>query len=228
MRPRSTTIRGLAFICSLIYDAAMRYDRDIIERVRQALRDAPAREPKPTELTGRMRLAPDLLKARSEKNLSWDEVLALVENAGVKISDRNSEKIFARREARWAPSTARAAKSKAPPNPKAKASSSSKPPSPGGPAEMRQGQAKPTPRCQSLHRPRAAEGSQGQARPIPPMPKPPPPGRSPDAAQGDRKPIPPMPKPPPPGTASVEKSETEDEEVVPAWSFPLRRDRDRI
>lgn len=207
----------------------MRYDRDIIERVRQALRDAPAREPKPS-LAGAIRgLAPDLLKARSEKNLSWDEVLALVENAGVKISTETLKRYLRDARRAGAPSTARAAKSKAPPNPKAKPSSSSKPPSPGGPAEIGQGQAKPTPPMPKPPPPaRAAEGSQGQARPIPPMPKPPPPGRSPDAAQGGRKPIPPMPKPPPPGTASVEKSETEDEEVVPAWSFPLRRDRDRI
>ncbi|QGM48270.1 hypothetical protein [Methylocystis heyeri] len=67
---------------------------------------------------------------------------------------------------------------------------------------------------------------------VPPMPKPPKPigqARAGEAAESERREIPPMPKPPKPGAAArAENSGTEGGEVVPAWSFPLRRDRDTI
>ncbi|MGC1860059.1 MAG: hypothetical protein WA733_02765 [Methylocystis sp.] len=66
---------------------------------------------------------------------------------------------------------------------------------------------------------------------VPPMPKQPKPigqVRARAAAESERREIPPMPKPPKPGVAPAEKSGAEGEEVVPAWSFPLRRDRDTI
>ena len=66
---------------------------------------------------------------------------------------------------------------------------------------------------------------------VPPMPKPPKPiglVRAGEAAESERREIPPMPKPPKPGAAPAEKSGTEGGDVVPSWSFPLRRDRDTI
>ena len=82
-------------------------------------------------------------------------------------------------------------------------------------------------------RPAAAAGIEPAAeRPaVPPMPKPPKPigqVRAGEAAESERREIPPMPKPPKPGAAPAEKSGADGEEVVPAWSFPLRRDRDTI
>src|SRR5208337_3893872 len=81
--------------------------------------------------------------------------------------------------------------------------------------------------------PAAAAGvERGAEKPaVPPMPKPPKPiglVRAGEAAESERREIPPMPKPPKPGAAPAEKSGTEGGEVVPAWSFPLRRDRETI
>jgi len=207
----------------------MRISNEVANAIRESLAAEPPREAHRSRAALIRDLAPELIKARKDKNLSLDDLRAILQKSGLQISVGTLKNYLSQsrrpaREKRLAGAAAR---------PKVKPEDGSTPQlktradkSHGARSEERRSLS-PAPR------PGTAVGVERAAEKpaVPPMPKPPKPigqVRAGEAAESERREIPPMPKPPKPGSAPAEKSGTEGGEVVPAWSFPLRRDRDRI
>lgn len=205
----------------------MKISNEVANEIRKSLAAEPPREAHRSRAALIRDLAPELIKARKDKNLSLDDLRAILHKSGLQISVGTLKNYLSqsRRPAQESRLGAAAARSKAKledgsmSQMKTRADKdhgarseekNSLPPRPGAPAGVERGAEKP---------------------PVPPMPKPPKPiglVRAGEAAESERREIPPMPKPPKPGSAPAAKSGAEGGEVVPAWSFPLRRDRDTI
>jgi len=205
----------------------MRISNEVANAIRERLAAEPPREAHRSRAALIRDLAPELIKARKDKNLSLDDLRAILQKSGLQISVGTLKNYLSqsRRPAQERRLGAAAAR------PKAK-------PEDGSMSQMKT-------RADKTHGARSEEKSSLPPRPgavagveraaekpaVPPMPKPPKPiglVRAGEAAESERREIPPMPKPPKPGVAPAEKSGAEDEEVMPAWSFPLRRDREKI
>ena len=203
----------------------MKISNEVANAIRKSLAAEPPREAHRSRAALIRDLAPELIKARKDKNLSLDDLRAILQKSGLQISVGTLKNYLSqsRRPAQERRLGAAAAR------PKAK-------PEDGSMSRMKT-------RADKAHGARSEEKSSLPAAPagveratekpaVPPMPKPPKPiglVRAGEAADSERREIPPMPKPPKQGAAArAEKSGTEGGEVVPAWSFPLRRDRDTI
>jgi len=207
----------------------MRISNEVANAIRESLAAEPPREAHRSRAALIRDLAPELIKARKDKNLSLDDLRAILQKSGLQISVGTLKNYLSQsrrpaREKRLAVAATR---------PKVK-------PEEGSMPQLKT-------RADKSHGARSEEGCSLSSAPrpgtvaaveraaekpaVPPMPKPPKPiglVRAGEAAESERREIPPMPKPPKPGVAPAEKSGAEGEEVVPAWSFPLRRDREKI
>ncbi len=207
----------------------MRISNEVANAIRESLAAEPPREAHRSRAALIRDLAPELIKARKDKNLSLDDLRAILQKSGLQISVGTLKNYLSQsrrpaREKRVGAATAR---------PEVKPEDGSMPQLKTR-ADKSHG-ARPEERrtLSSTPRPGTAVGVERAAKKpaVPPMPKPPKPigqVRAGEAAESERREIPPMPKPPKPGSAPAEKSGTEGGDVVPAWSFPLRRDRDTI
>ncbi len=207
----------------------MKISNEVANEIRQSLAAEPPREAHRSRAALIRDLAPELIKARKDKNLSLDDLRAILQKSGLQISVGTLKNYLSqsRRPAQERRLGAAAARPKAKPEdgsmPQLKTRADK---SHGARSEERRS-------LSSAPRPGTAVGVERAAEKpaVPPMPKPPKPigqVRAGEAAESERREIPPMPKPPKPGSAQAEKSGAEGGEVVPAWSFPLRRDRDTI
>jgi hypothetical protein len=207
----------------------MRISNEVANAIRESLAAEPPREAHRSRAALIRDLAPELIKARKDKNLSLDDLRAILQKSGLQISVGTLKNYLSqsRRRAREKRVGAAAARPEVKPQdgsmPQLKTRADK---SHGARSEERRS-------LSSTPRPGTAVGVERAAEKpaVPPMPKPRKPVgqvRAGEAAESERREIPPMPKPPKPGSAPAEKSGTEGGEVVPAWSFPLRRDRDRI
>ena len=208
----------------------MKISNEVANAICKSLAEEPPREAHRSRAALIRDLAPELIKARKDKNLSLDDLRAILQKSGLQISVGTLKNYLSqsRRPAREIRLGAAAAR------PKAKPEDGSMPQTEDagrqGPRRAirgkeffaagaeagdrsrrraRRGEAggSPNAKAAEAHRPGESRGSQRNS---------------------ERREIPPMPKPPKPGAAPAEKSGAEGGEVVPAWSFPLRRDRDTI
>ena len=207
----------------------MKISNEVANAIRKSLAAEPPREAHRSRAALIRDLAPELLKARKDKNLSLDDLRAILQKSGLQISVGTLKNYLSqsRRPARERPLGAAAARPKAKPEDGSMSQMKTRADKAHGARSEEKSSLPPAPR------PRAAAGvERATEKPaVPPMPKPPKPiglVRAGEAADSERREIPPMPKPPKPGAARAGKSGTEGGEVVPAWSFPLRRDRDTI
>ena len=204
----------------------MKISNEVANEIRKSLAAEPPREAHRSRAALIRDLAPELIKARKDKNLSLDDLRAILQKSGLEISVGTLKNYLSqsRRPAREIRLGAAAARPKAKPEDGSMPQLKTRADKPlGAPSEER----RPAPR------PGTAAGVERAAEKpaVPPMPKPPKPVgqvKAGEPAESERREIPPMPKPPKPGAAPAEKSGAEGGEVVPAWSFPLRRDRDTI
>jgi hypothetical protein len=207
----------------------MRISNEVANAIRERLAAEPPREAHRSRAALIRDLAPELIKARKDKNLSLDDLRAILQKSGLQISVGTLKNYLSqsRRPAQERRLGAAAAR------PKAKPEDGSMPPlktradKAHGARSEEKSPLPPAPRPGAV----AAVERAAEKPAVPPMPKPPKPiglVRAGEAAESERREIPPMPKPPKPGVAPAEKSGAEDEEVMPAWSFPLRRDREKI
>ena len=197
--------------------------------IRESLAAEPPREAHRSRAALIRDLAPELIKARKDKNLSLDDLRAILQKSGLEISVGTLKNYLSqsRRPAQERRLGAAAARPKAKPEDGSISQMKTRADKAHGARSEEKSSLPPAPR------PGTAAGVERAAEKpaVPPMPKPPKPigqVRAGEAAESERPEIPPMPKPPKPGSAPAEKSGTEGGEVVPAWSFPLRRDRDTI
>ena len=207
----------------------MKISNEVANEIRKSLAAEPPREAHRSRAALIRDLGPELLKARKDKNLSLDDLRAILQKSGLQISVGTLKNYLSqsRRPAQERRLGAAAARPKAKPEDGSMSQMKTRADTAHGARSEEKRPLPPAPR------PAAPAGVERAAeRPaVPPMPKPPKPiglVRAGEAADSERREIPPMPKPPKPGVAPAEKSGTEGGEVVPAWSFPLRRDRDTI
>jgi hypothetical protein len=208
----------------------MKISNEVANEIRKSLAAEPPREAHRSRAALIRDLAPDLIKARKDKNLSLDDLRAILQKSGLQISVGTLKNYLSqsRRPAQERRLGAAVARPKAKPEDGSMSQMKTPADKAHGARSEEKNSLPPAPR------PEAAAGvERGAEKPaVPPMPKPPRPVglmRAGEAAESERREIPPMPKPPKPGAAAqAEKSGTEGGEVVPAWSFPLRRDRDTI
>ena len=207
----------------------MKISNEVANEIRKSLAAEPPREAHRSRAALIRDLAPELIKARKDKNLSLDDLRAILQKSGLQISVGTLKNYLSqsRRPAQERRLGAAAARPKA--KPEDGSMSQTEDAGRQGPRRAIRGKEFLSP----APRPAAAAGVERAAEKpaVPPMPKPPKPiglVRAGEAAESERREIPPMPKPPKPGAAPAEKSGAEGGEVVPAWSFPLRRDRDTI
>ena len=208
----------------------MKISNEVANEIRKSLAAEPPREAHRSRAALIRDLAPELIKARKDKNLSLDDLRAILQKSGLQISVGTLKNYLSqsRRPAQEKRLGAAAAR------PKAKPEDGSMPPLKTRADKAHGARPEEKSSLPPAPRPAAAAGVERAAeeRPaVPPMPKPPKPiglVRAGEAVESERREIPPMPKPPKPGAAPAEKSGAEGGEVVPAWSFPLRRDRDTI
>ena len=204
----------------------MKIPNEVANAIRESLAAEPPREAHRSRAALIRDLAPELIKARKDKNLSLDDLRAILQKSGLQISVGTLKNYLSqsRRPAQERRLGAAAARPKAKPEDGSMPQLKTRADKPlGAPSEER----RPAPRPGN-----AAGVERAAEKPaVPPMPKPPKPVgqvKAGEPAESERREIPPMPKPPKPGAAPAEKSGAEGGEVVPAWSFPLRRDRDTI
>ncbi len=208
----------------------MKISNEVANEIRKSLAAEPPREAHRSRAALIRDLAPELLKARKDKNLSLDDLRAILQKSGLQISVGTLKNYLS--QSRRPAQERRLGAAAARPTAKPEDGSMSKTKTRADKAHVARPEEKSS--LPPAPRPAAAAGVERAAeRPaVPPMPKPPKPiglVRAGEAAESERREIPPMPKPPKPGAAAqAEKSGTEGGEVVPAWSFPLRRDRDTI
>ena len=208
----------------------MKISNEVANEIRKSLAAEPPREAHRSRAALIRDLAPELIKARKDKNLSLDDLRAILQKSGLQISVGTLKNYLSqsRRPAQERRLGAAAARPKAKPEDGSMSQMKTRADKAHGARSEEKSSLPPAPR------PAAAAGVERAAEKpaVPPMPKPPKPiglVRAGEAAELERREIPPMPKPPKPGAAApAEKSGTEGGEVVPAWSFPLRRDRDTI
>ncbi len=208
----------------------MKISNEVANAIRESLAAEPPREAHRSRAALIRDLAPELIKARKDKNLSLDDLRAILQKSGLQISVGTLKNYLSqsRRPAQERRLGAAAARPKAKPEDGSMSQMKPRADKAHGARSEEKSSLPPAPR------PGPAAGVEPAAeRPaVPPMPKPPKPigqVRAGEATESERREIPPMPKPPKPGAAAqAEKSGTEGGEVVPAWSFPLRRDRDTI
>jgi hypothetical protein len=207
----------------------MKISNEVANEIRKSLAAEPPREAHRSRAALIRDLAPELLKARKDKNLSLDDLRAILQKSGLQISLGTLKNYLSqsRRPAQERRLGAAAARPKAKPEDGSMSQMKTRADKAHGARSEEKRSLPPAPRPAA---PAAVE--RAAERPaVPPMPKPPKPiglVRAGEAAESERREIPPMPKPPKPGAAPAEKSGAEGEEVVPAWSFPLRRDREKI
>jgi len=207
----------------------MKISNEVANEIRKSLAAEPPREAHRSRAALIRDLAPELLKARKDKNLSLDDLRAILQKSGLQISVGTLKNYLSqsRRPAQERRLGAAAARPKAKPEDGSMSQMKTRADKAHGARSEEKSSLPPAPR------PAAPTGVERAAEKpaVPPMPKPPKPiglVRAGEAPESERREIPPMPKPPKPGVAPAEKSGTEGGEVVPAWSFPLRRDRDTI
>ena len=207
----------------------MKISNEVANAIRKSLAAEPPREAHRSRAALIRDLAPELLKARKDKNLSLDDLRAILQKSGLQISVGTLKNYLSqsRRPAQERRLGAAAARPKAKPEDGSMSQMKTRADKAHGARSEEKSSLPPAPR------PAAPTGVERAAEKpaVPPMPKPPKPiglVRAGEAPESERREIPPMPKPPKPGVAPAEKSGAEGEEVVPAWSFPLRRDRDTI
>ncbi len=208
----------------------MKISNEVANEIRKSLAAEPPREAHRSRAALIRDLAPELIKARKDKNLSLDDLRAILQKSGLQISVGTLKNYLSqsRRPAQERRLGAAAARPKAKPEDGSMSQMKTRADKAHGARSEEKSSLPPAPR------PAAPTGVERAAEKpaVPPMPKPPKPiglVRAGEAAESERREIPPMPKPPKPGAAAqAEKSGTEGGEVVPAWSFPLRRDRDTI
>jgi hypothetical protein len=207
----------------------MKISNEVANAIRKSLAAEPPREAHRSRAALIRDLAPELLKARKDKNLSLDDLRAILQKSGLQISVGTLKNYLSqsRRPAQERRLGAAAARPKAKPEDGSMSQMKTRADKAHGARSEEKSSLPPAPR------PAAPTGVERAAEKpaVPPMPKPPKPiglVRAGEAPESERREIPPMPKPPKPGVAPAEKSGTEGGEVVPAWSFPLRRDRDTI
>ena len=207
----------------------MKISNEVANEIRKSLAAEPPREAHRSRAALIRDLAPELIKARKDKNLSLDDLRAILQKSGLQISVGTLKNYLSqsRRPAQERRLGAAAARPKAKPEDGSMSQMKTRADKAHGARSEEKSSLPPAPR------PAAPTGVERAAEKpaVPPMPKPPKPiglVRAGEAAESERREIPPMPKPPKPGVAPAEKSGTEGGEVVPAWSFPLRRDRDTI
>ena len=207
----------------------MKISNEVANEIRKSLAAEPPREAHRSRAALIRDLAPELIKARKDKNLSLDDLRAILQKSGLQISVGTLKNYLSqsRRPAQERRLGAAAARPKAKPEDGSTSQMKTQADKAHGARSEEKSSLSPAPR------PAAPAGVERAAeRPaVPPMPKPPKPVgqvKAGEPAESERREIPPMPKPPKPGAAPAEKSGTEGGEVVPAWSFPLRRDRDTI
>ena len=208
----------------------MKISNEVANAIRKSLAAEPPREAHRSRAALIRDLAPELIKARKDKNLSLDDLRAILQKSGLQISVGTLKNYLSqsRRPAQERRLGAAAARPKAKPEDGSMSQMKTRADKAHGARSEEKSSLPPAPR------PAAAAGVERAAEKpaVPPMPKPPKPiglVRAGEAAESERREIPPMPKPPKPGAAAqAEKSGAEGGEVVPAWSFPLRRDRDTI
>jgi hypothetical protein len=208
----------------------MKISNEVANAIRESLAAEPPREAHRSRAALIRDLAPELLKARKDKNLSLDDLRAILQKSGLQISVGTLKNYLSqsRRPAQERRLGAAAARPKAKPEDGSMSQMKTRADTAHGARSEEKRSLPPVPRTGA-----AAGVDRAAEKPaVPPMPKPPKPigqVRAGEAAESERREIPPMPKPPKPGAAAqAEKSGTEGGEVVPAWSFPLRRDRDTI
>jgi len=208
----------------------MKISNEVANEIRKSLAAEPPREAHRSRAALIRDLAPELIKARKDKDLSLDDLRAILQKSGLQISVGTLKNYLSqsRRPAQERRLGAAAARPKAKPEDGSMSQMKTRADKAHVARPEEKSSFPPAPR------PAAAAGVERAAEKpaVPPMPKPPKPiglVRAGEAAESERREIPPMPKPPKPGAAAqAEKSGTEGGEVVPAWSFPLRRDRDTI
>ncbi len=207
----------------------MKISNEVANEIRKSLAAEPPREAHRSRAALIRDLAPELIKARKDKNLSLDDLRAILQKSGLQISVGTLKNYLSqsRRPAQETRLGAAAARPKAKPEDGSMSQMKTRADKAHGARSEEKSSFPPAPR------PAAAAGVEhaAETRAIPPMPKPPKPigqVKAGAAAESERREIPPMPKPPKPGSASAEKSGAEGEEAIPAWSFPLRRDREKI
>jgi hypothetical protein len=208
----------------------MKISNEVANEIRKSLAAEPPREAHRSRAALIRDLAPELIKARKDKNLSLNDLRAILQKSGLQISVGTLKNYLSqsRRPAQERRLGAAAASPKAKPQDGSMSQTKTRADKAHG-ARSEEKSSLPT-----APRPEAAAGVERAAEKpaVPPMPKPPKPiglVRAGEATESERREIPPMPKPPKRGAAAqAEKSGTEGGEVVPAWSFPLRRDRDTI
>jgi hypothetical protein len=207
----------------------MKISNEVANAIRKSLAAEPPREAHRSRAALIRDLAPELIKARKDKNLSLDDLRAILQKSGLQISVGTLKNYLSqsRRPAQERRLGAAAARPKAKPEDGSMSQTNTRADKAHGARSEEKKSLPPAPRPGTAAVERAAEQPA-----VPPMPKPPKPigqARAGEAAESERREIPPMPKPPKPGAAArAENSGTEGGEVVPAWSFPLRRDRDTI
>jgi len=208
----------------------MKISNEVANEIRKSLAAEPPREAHRSRAALIRDLAPELIKARKDKNLSLDDLRAILQKSGLQISVGTLKNYLSqsRRPAQERRLGAAAARPKAKPEDGSMSQMKTRADKAHGARSEEKSSLPPAPG------PGAAAGVERGAEKsaVPPMPKPSKPVglvRAGEAAESERREIPPMPKPPKQGAAArAEKSGTEGGEVVPAWSFPLRRDRDTI
>ena len=207
----------------------MKISNEVANAIRKSLAAEPPREAHRSRAALIRDLAPELIKARKDKNLSLNDLRAILQKSGLQISVGTLKNYLSqsRRPAQERRLGAAAARPKAKPEDGSMSQMKTRADKAHGARSEEKSSLPPAPR------PAAPTGVERAAEKpaVPPMPKPPKPiglVRAGEAPESERREIPPMPKPPKPGVAPAEKSGTEGGEVVPAWSFPLRRDRDTI
>ena len=209
----------------------MRISNEVANAIRESLAAEPPREAHRSRAALIRDLAPELIKARKDKNLSLDDLRAILQKSGLQISVGTLKNYLSqsRRPAQERRLGAAAARPKAKPEDGSMSQMKTRADKAHGARSEERRTLPPAPRPGTGT---AAGVERAVEKPsVPSMPKPPKPigqVRAGEAAESERREIPPMPKPSKPGVAPAEKSGAEGEEVVPAWSFPLRRDRKKI
>ena len=206
----------------------MKISNEVANAIRKSLAAEPPREAHRSRAALIRDLAPELIKARKDKNLSLDDLRAILQKSGLQISVGTLKNYLSqsRRPAREIRLGAAAAR------PKAKPEDGSMPATEDAGRQAprrairrevlaagaetgdrsrrraRSGEAGCSPHAKAAEarRPGESRGASGV-------------GASRNSADAEA---------PETGRAPAEKSGAEGGEVVPAWSFPLRRDRDTI
>jgi hypothetical protein len=208
----------------------MKISNEVANAIRKSLAAEPPREAHRSRAALIRDLAPELIKARKDKNLSLDDLRAILQKSGLQISVGTLKNYLSqsRRPTQERRLGAAADRPKAKPEDGSMSQMKTRADKAHGARSEEKSSLPPAPRPGAV----AAVERAAEKPAVPPMPKPPKPiglVRAGEAAESERREIPPMPKPPKQGAAArAEKSGTEGGEVVPAWSFPLRRDRDTI